>query len=700
MTLPILSPDIVSVVSLFHRFPHDIFSMELTGIKKRTTATFYSIAVPSGILISLAILLQICYAVPFRGTFLWGLGVFLYFYIPGRLLVRLSGSHRDEYFICIFHSLALGSALVTVLYMFSRLVYLDGLIYILGAGLFFIWLILAVRDFRKGDVVFNTAGRDVASVLIMSLFVLVALHFSFFGDAVLVDSGYKLRTSFNETLQHYAVVNVLRDTYPPFYPFASGHSFAHYHLNMHLQIEMFNRFLDINPLILTFYFFPLIYLSLLVFVPYMFIKKYLDSRFLGMMTGILMFGSGLSYMTSVMGLAPPGYLWSVIFHGSVFNFLVLNGFTPSVYVFFMCIFYMKEFYKSGKTVPLVIFSLLVYSSYGFKSTMGVQAVSVALLTGMISIILSEDKMRGRRLCCVSLIVAILIAAEMVLLRGDTGRTFLMEPFNGLKRSMRILGLSDMSHIWYVLAVPLYVLATYGMRAVGFVVVKDVLIRKRFDPVVFFLVVFAVSGFLLTEFLFIESPNAFINAAESFTSQSLMAAWLLIPYVLLKIRGKITLYLVSALLIVLSAPSTIQLYKSKGKDYFVIAQSEIDVISFLENTEPDSVILHPANFKSPSLASNLAGRQSVYSGFFSFLGDWIGTPEQAQRIRDSMNFFSFSESIDRAAILSRYSVDYIYATFRYINVLDKEPLLSRVFANDRYVIYKVNNPSLDSQFRGG
>jgi hypothetical protein len=674
-------------------------NMKLTGIQKKSTAAVYAISMPSAVLLSIAVLLKALYSVPFQDTFLWGLGVFLFFYIPGRLLVRLSGLHKDEYFIDVIHSLALGSAIVTVLYVFSRLVYLDDMILILGAGSFLIWLYLAVKDFRRGDIVFSTTGRDVASVSVLLLLALLALHFSFFSDVVLLDGGYKLRTSFNETLQHYAVVNVLKDTFPPFYPFASGHSFAHYHLNMHLQIEMFNRFFDIRTLVLTFYFFPLLYLFFLMFVPYMFVKKHLDSRFVGVITGLLMFGSGLSYLTSVVGLAPPGYLWSVIFHGSVFNFLVLNGFTPSAYVFFLCVLYMKEFYKSGKPLPLVIFSLLVYSSYGFKSTMGVQIVCVTLLTGITSLMISEEGKKGRGICYASLIVGILIALDIMILKGDTGRTFLIEPFNGLKRSMRILGLSDMSQVWYFLAFPLYVIATYGMRAVGFIFIKDIFDRNRFDPVVFFLICFSISGFIVTEFLFIESPNAFLNAAESFTSQSLIAGWLLIPYFLMKIKGRKSLYLFSVLIVVLAAPPTIQLYQSKAPRYYVVDKRDMEVIRFIEDTEPDTVVLHPANFKSPSLASNLAGRQSVYSGFFSFLGDWIGTPEQSQRIRDSVDFFSSSESINRASILARYGVDYVYATFRYLTVLDKEPLLSRAFENNRYVVYKVDGDSSDSSVRG-
>jgi hypothetical protein len=198
---------------------------------------------------------------------------------------------------------------------------------------------------------------------------------------------------------------------------------------------------------------------------------------------------------------------------------------------------------------------------------------------------------------------------------------------------------------------------------------------------------------LTEFLFIESPNALINAAESFTSQSLIAGWLLLSYVLLRIKGRKKLYLASALFVVLSAPATIQLYQSKAPDYYTVDRNDVEVVGFLGSTEPDSVVLHPANFRTPSLASNLAGRQSVYSGFFSFLGDWIGTPEQSRRLRDSINFFSSSETMDRASILDKYGVDYVYTTYRHVPVLEKEPDLMRVFSNNRYVVYKVRSGGL-------
>ena len=139
----------------------------------------------------------------------------------------------------------------------------------------------------------------------MTGFVFLLLHFSHFTDIIFTEAGFRIRTTYlTETVYHVGIINNLKDIFPPSYPYASGIDFSHYHLNMHLQIEMFNRLFHIDTLKLTFFYFPLLYFFLLVFVPYMYVRNYLGYRFLGIMTGLLIFGADLSFIPGLLGMIP------------------------------------------------------------------------------------------------------------------------------------------------------------------------------------------------------------------------------------------------------------------------------------------------------------------------------------------------------------------------------------------------------------
>lgn len=71
------------------------------------------------------------------------------------------------------------------------------------------------------------------------------------------EHGFKIRNFYlTETIFHLGIINTLKDIFPPLYPYASNIDFSHYHLNMHLEIEMFNRLFSIDTLRLVFFIFP------------------------------------------------------------------------------------------------------------------------------------------------------------------------------------------------------------------------------------------------------------------------------------------------------------------------------------------------------------------------------------------------------------------------------------------------------------
>jgi uncharacterized membrane protein len=129
------------------------------------------------------------------------------------------------------------------------------------------------------------------------------------------------------------------------------------------------------------------------------------------------------------------------------------------------------------------------------------------------------------------------------------------------------------------------------------------------------------------------------------------------------------------------------------NYYTVDSRDIEVVKYLEATPPSSVVLHPPNLDRPSLASNLAGRPTVLSIFQSYVVQLVSLKEADNRWKDVKQFFSSNKSINRAAILRKYKVDYVYAPLKYANILDETGILFTVLKNSKYVVYKVKQNGL-------
>lgn len=164
--------------------------------------------------------------------------------------------NNNDHFAGVFLSVALGTALMPIVYVLTRRLSHPGLLPVSGIGMFILWAIIVIRGFRK-KIYVQTTYTDIFSVIFLLATGLVLLHLTYFTDVMLLDNGIKFRNIYlTETDFHLGLVNVLKNLQPPIYPYASGVGFSFYHLNMHLQIEMFNRFFSLDTVRLTFYYFP------------------------------------------------------------------------------------------------------------------------------------------------------------------------------------------------------------------------------------------------------------------------------------------------------------------------------------------------------------------------------------------------------------------------------------------------------------
>jgi hypothetical protein len=169
---------------------------------------------------------------------------------------------------------------------------------------------------------------------------------------------------------------------------------------MHLEIEMFHRLFSVDTMKLTFFYFPSLYFTLLVFLPYFFVLEIGGTRFIGVLTGILLFGSDLSFIMGLFGNVPGDYPWINIYNPAIWSILTLNGILPALIVMFLFILFLLQFDVSGKRAFLIILCMLGYSAYGFKSSMGFHLMAALFLAGLASVY--SLRMKRRVSCCVAL----------------------------------------------------------------------------------------------------------------------------------------------------------------------------------------------------------------------------------------------------------------------------------------------------------
>ncbi len=215
---------------------------------------FKAVLILPALSVFIAVLLNLLYALPLNDSFMWFFGVFIYFFIPGNLLLRFLDFQKDEHTVNVLHSIALGTALMPLVYMVFRRVSHPELLYLYGLIMLLIWSGLAVREFKDRMRNVYTSFMDVLSVTVLISAVLLLLHFTHFTDVIFTEKGFSIRNIYlTENIFHLGIINNLKDMFPPLYPYASGVQFSHYHLNMHLEIEMFNRLFSIDTLKLVFF---------------------------------------------------------------------------------------------------------------------------------------------------------------------------------------------------------------------------------------------------------------------------------------------------------------------------------------------------------------------------------------------------------------------------------------------------------------
>lgn len=670
----------------------------LAAAKEKRLAGTYAISLYPIALAAVAFLLLISYQIPLMDSIMWFFGVFFCFYIPGKLLLRSCSTEESDHLLSAIHATALGMAVAPVLYGICRSLQFPPFILFIYLVTLAVWAlpkvrILLGRQTGEGKSSVSVRLQTALEVCLLGILILLLLHFSYFTDLRFTPSGFLMRsTDLNETDFHLGIVNALRDTYPPMFPYASGTSYSHYHISMHLEIEMFYRIFGIDTMKLSFFYFPMLYFFLLVGTTYLAARSFFKSRLLAFITPCLIFGSDLSFIPGLMGLLP-GKPWTTLFQTTIWSLFTLNGNLPAVTVLFLGVLHFKKYFESCNYGELILFSILGIALLGFKSSMGLHFAGAALASGLILSFFGSSRRNGLWLAAVSALLLAYMFLEIYVIRGGTGNTIIgLDPFNVFRGSLKRLKLKPES--WYVYAAffVMYCIASFGMRVAGFWKIKEVFSSRR-DPTVIFLLVFILSGFMISEMLSITIFIGNINNAMWFSVASLTAAWVLLAYMLAELEDRPVLFRAAIVaVLLLSLPTTVQfLSKRSNPAYYEYGKEALEVINIIDRAPSGTVVLHPLNESEPSLSANFTGHQTVLSFYRSLNMMPMKEDEFLLRVRDVVQFFNPDSKIDRPKVIQRYNVTHVYAAAQFRDFLDQQPFLTPIVKNRGYVLYEVGKP---------
>jgi hypothetical protein len=351
---------------------------------------------------------------------------------------------------------------------------------------------------------------------------------------------------------------------------------------------------------------------------------------------------------------------------------------------------LQRFFLTRRVGNLVVFSLFAISAARMKSS-EIQIVSCAALTALIIWLAYRDR-DGLKLL-VSSFACAAVAGASLLSMGDAlsssqRMVLAWDPWNGLRESARILHFPLENGLQHLLYLGIYVLGYLGMRVVAIRYISATTTRDG-NYLFLFLGIFIVSGCLLSEFIYLGNPERSYNNAVWFRVQSIIAATFFVIYFIYEQKTRRRQLLWSLLFVAISIPSTLNFLWLEGRGTQVrVSGSQMEVVEYMrKNLHHNAVIMEPPDQERPSLAANLAGRQSVISLFFSFLPSQAPISELRERLVDVTRFFKNELSTEeRLRLYDKYGITHVLAPSAKAEALKGFPELHLLFGSSEATIF--------------
>jgi hypothetical protein len=645
------------------------------------------------------VLLRLAYGVPALSSASFFLACYAFIYCPGRAVLRLA--RVDESGASgLALSLTAGLCATPILYTVARMVGAPRSIFavVVPAVVHVVWT--DVRHLRvRSPPPLIAVSRQLAAPVIAVGVLTAVLHLSHFSDLkVQPGGGFLLRDHFmTETVFHLGVINMAKGEVPPPYPFASGYSLP-YHVDMHVLAEMFSRFAGVDTLLGAYFYLPLLFSFLLVFVAGVFFFELVPNVGVATAFGLMMFGADFSFIPGLLLRFPTEYPWTLIFKTTIWGLLTLNGILPALSIMFGFFILYRRYAMQARS-SLFLLTLLAVGAFRMKSSTGAHLLACGIASAIYGY--ARDRTSRWLFATAAFVLGGAIAVADLLFRGNPTEVVtraVVAPFTGFTRTIEQLAiarpsLADLHSLALCLLFLVYVTGFLGVRVVMFRHVAA-LVRARTTPPPFdgFLLLFCLAGPVIAEFLYLGGPDG-INMAEWFAIESIFAATIYFASWFAKASQGRRGWIATVVCLIGMAPTTVNLLMLRGGGtYFEITPDEVGAAAFLERSTPaGSVVLEFPRETGLSIAAHLAGRQTVLGTYRSFLFSTVGAAAIDQRRNDISAFVGGASPAARTAILERYRVSYVLVPTAWAAFLADQLRLTPVYGHASIAVLERPRP---------
>jgi len=666
---------------------------------------FYMHTLPALLLISfLSILLFFSlYNVSIVNSISFFIVCIIFLFIPGYVLLKLTRVRIDDLPLVVV-SVAIGMAISPMLYYFSGII-LNHYLYLLVVFTALIYGSYVIH--HDGDLSNLTAkGKkyNVLYILIPFAIIFLFLHLSHFTDVHFMNNGNVFFRSHytTESVFHLGIINRAMATLPPTYPYASGYSMP-YHIDMHIIGVILSKYGFIDTIKTTFIYLPYLLFFLLFAIAALFLKTMKHTGVVICIAfGLFLFASDLGFIPGVLMDSLNGKPWTLVFKSTIWGLFTLNGIIPAVIMLFTFLVILKKYLKEKNYTLLILLAIIVYASFRMKSSMGPQiaacgaAVSIFMMFG-------NDRRLWSGLLLSMLAAGFFMSADLLLKPGFTENVsvLLLQPLNGMSHTASQLGVTafinavkqPLSHpVIFILFFVVYIIGFMGIRLLLFKYLADFFKTSlKHDGVFNFILLFSISGLILSEFIYLGDSSGNINNAAWFAGQSLFLA-MYFPFLFLSRLDSTRIRIVLVVVFIfLSFPTTFQFLNLRYNDSYVkVTSGELQAVGYIkQKTSPDDVIWELPERYRPSLSAHLAGRETVFSMYMTFINSTVSKERIRERVRDIQTFYQVNTSVEeRRNIIQLYNVSVVLAKKENRSFYDALGFLREMYSNNECVVYSV------------
>lgn len=530
--------------------------------------------------------------------FLWG--VLSLGYAPGALLLHvLKRSLTPLEHVSL--SLTFGLVMSAVAYWLIAVTGYPALFVAWPVGAVALLLYVRRRDLSTFRLGFEKSHAPLVAVLALGVIVLIKVPL-FFGNLTVGTDGGMTVVPISDALLHVAIANELTHSIPPQNPVFAGQALS-YHYGMDLVTAMMARGTGLSVADLTVRFVPMLLVVGGMLTVFCFSRRWLGgSNGFAALTALLVFlGEDFSFVPGLMH--GWDFDWTTAFNvPTVFSLFYVNPMLPAVGLLFAGLFCLQKYLDAPD------YAWLALSAVCFAALSDVKVFTAAHLLGSLGATALVYVVIDRRfeLLKVAVVTTALTAPFLLntILKNQAGANIevIFGSAGYVDGAMQRIGLLVTGvPAFLAVGLPLFLIASFGLRLVGgWAIVKTMFRPAASGPLRFMLAFFVVAGVVLTLTVRIVAKGHGYDNGVWFCVQSKFVAWIFAVEVLRRWYDRLRSLnwapaLAGALIaipaVALAVPSTVQHFVVMSREAAASDPAATDAARFVASkARPGDVVL--------------------------------------------------------------------------------------------------------------